>query len=470
MQGFLSFRSELRPVLSLAAPIALMQTGMVFYGTATTLMVGRIGPQAIAGVGLGSSLYFMVFVCAAGILLGIDPLSSRAFGAGRPAECSRVLSHAGLLALGAGLPVFMVVSCAGAVFRAIGVEPGVAAVAVDFLRALRWHVFPALLFTACRQYLQSMGITRTQLAAVILGNALNLALGWTLIFGRFGAPALGVRGAGWALVSANFLMLCMLVLRVRREVARSGFRWRGFDPELFATLLRIGAPAGVQLALEVGAFSAGTLLMGRIGATATAAHQIALNLASLTFMVPLGISHAASVLVGQGIGRGKPTSSARAGWAALAMGCCFMALMSAVFLSAPAALARLYTRDAAVVELCVSLLAAAAAFQVFDGVQAVMTGALRGMGETRIPMAANLFGHWMLGLPVGALLAFGLGVGALGIWIGFCLGLAAVAASLLLVWRVRSRDLGRRDPGQWPRSLGPHPEEAFDLAGGELRP
>jgi MATE family multidrug resistance protein len=162
-KGFLSFRSEAGPVFRLAAPIALMQTGMVFYGTVTTLMMGRIGPGAIAGVGLGNSLYFMIFVCAAGVLLGIDPLSSRAFGAGRPAECARVLAHAAFLAVGAGLPVF-----------------------------------PALLFTASRQYLQSMGITRTQLIAVIAGNGLNLCLGWALVFGRFGFPALGVEGAGWA--------------------------------------------------------------------------------------------------------------------------------------------------------------------------------------------------------------------------------------------------------------------------------
>ncbi|MBI5882101.1 MAG: MATE family efflux transporter [Elusimicrobia bacterium] len=463
-KGFLSFRSEAGPVFRLAAPIALMQTGMVFYGTATTLMVGRIGPEAIAGVGLGSSLYFMIFVCAAGILLGIDPLSSRAFGSGRPAESARVLSHAVFLAVGAGLPVFLAVSTAPWVFRVIGVDSGVAETAVRFLSALRWHVFPALLFTASRQYLQSMGITRTQLVAVVAGNGLNLGLGWALIFGRCGLPALGVEGAGWALVCSNGLMLSLLASRVRREFLGSGFRWSGFDPALMRNLLRIGLPAGIQLALEVGAFSAGTLLMGRIGSAAAASHQVALNLASLTFMVPLGISHAASVLVGQGIGRGRPLSSARAGWAALAMGVCFMALMSVVFLAAPEALARLYTRDSAVVELSVTLLAAAAAFQVFDGVQIVMTGALRGLGETRIPMAANLFGHWFLGLPCGALLAFKLGVGALGIWIGFCLGLAAVAASLTLVWRVRSRDLCRRDA-----ALGPHPEEAFDLAGGEVR-
>ncbi|MFA6316279.1 MAG: MATE family efflux transporter [Elusimicrobiota bacterium] len=465
MKRLFSFKSEARPVFRLAAPIALLQTGMVFYGTATTLMVGRIGPEAIAGVGLGNSLYFMIFICAAGVLLGIDPLSSRAFGAGKPAECARILSHATLLAVAAALPVFIAVSAAPVVFRLIGVDPAVAETATTFLKALRWHVFPALLFTASRQYLQSMGITRTQLFGVIAGNLLNIVLGWGLIFGRFGLPAMGVRGAGWALVASNALMTAFLLVRVRSEFLRSGFRWQGFDRGLMASLLRIGLPAGAQLSLEVGAFSTGTLLMGRIGATATAAHQIALNLASITFMVPLGISHAASVLVGQGLGRGRPLASARSGWAALAMSGTFMALMSVLFLAIPGPLARLYTGDPAVLRLCVSLLAAAAAFQIFDGIQIVMTGSLRGLGETRIPMAANLLGHWVLGLPVGALLAFKLGVGALGIWIGFCLGLGSVAVALLMVWAVRARELAAG-----ASAMGPHPEEAVDLSPGDLGP
>ncbi|MBI5624504.1 MAG: MATE family efflux transporter [Elusimicrobia bacterium] len=465
MRRLFSFRSEVRPVFGLAAPIALLQTGMVLFGTVTTLMVGRIGPEAIAGVGLGSSLYFMIFICAAGVLLGIDPLSSRAFGAGRPAECARILAHAAPLALLAAVPVFLAVTAAPAVFQVIGVAPEVAEVATTFLGALRWHVFPAILFTACRQYLQSMGITRTQLYGALAANLLNLGLGWGLIFGRFGLPAWGVEGAGWALVLSNALMLSFLLVRVRSEFAKSGFRWRGFDAKLVKRLIVIGLPAGIQLSLEVGAFSTGTLLMGRIGATASAAHQIALNLASLTFMVPLGVSHAASVLVGQGIGRNQPVASSRSGWAALVMGGSFMAFMSALFLISPESLARLYTHDPDVVKLAVVLLAAAAAFQVFDGIQIVMTGSLRGLGETRIPMAANLLGHWVLGLPCGALLAFKLGVGALGIWIGFCLGLAAVAVSLLLVWTVRSRELAAGT-----LRLGPHPEEAFDLSGEDLGP
>ncbi|MBI5210192.1 MAG: MATE family efflux transporter [Elusimicrobia bacterium] len=464
MRRLLSFRSEMRPVLELAGPIALMQTGMVFFGTVTTLLAGRIGPQAIAGVGLGNSFYFGLLVCASGLLLGLDPLSARAFGAGRPAECARVLAHAVILCLAASTPVFLGASLARPFFGLVGVDPAVADVAVGYLGALRWYVFPALLFAAGRQYLQSMGITRPQLAAVILGNAFNAGLGWLLIFGKAGLPAMGIRGAGWAIVGASGLMLGVIAAVCRREVVKSGWRWEGVDWALMREMLRIGVPAGLQIVIEVGAFSMGTMLMGRIGAVATAAHQIALNLASLTFMVPLGIGHGACVLVGQGLGRRTPQRSARAGYAALVVGAGFMSVMSILFLAAPGRIAGLYTQDPGVRSLCVTLLAAAAAFQVFDGVQVVLTGALRGMGETRIPMAANAVGHWLIGLPVGVLLAFRLGAGALGIWMGFCLGLAFVAFSLLLVWVVRARELAGR-----PQAAGPHPEESFDLSGGEMR-
>ncbi|MFA6031079.1 MAG: MATE family efflux transporter [Elusimicrobiota bacterium] len=433
--------AELRSVVHLAAPIALMQTGMVLYGTVDTLMVGRLGPEAIAVVGISGSTYFMLFIVAMGLLLGIDPLSSRAHGEGKPERCVEVLVHAAALALLAALPVFLALGQADRLFALIGVQASVAESAARYLRVLRWAMFPGLLFAACRHFLQSQSITRPQLFAVIAGNVLNALLVWALVFGRWGAPALGVLGAAWATLGASILSLLVAGTAALRRIRHSRFRWGGWRPELFTELLHVGVPAGLQLLVEVAAFSMATMLCGRIGAAAAAAHQITLNLASLTYMIPLGLSHAAAVRVGQGLGKGRPLEAARSGWAALAVGASFMALMSALFVLFPRAILGLYTSDPVVLGIGGGLLMVAAFFQVFDATQIVLTGALRGLGETRTPFLVNLAGHWCVGLPVGAWLAFGAGLGALGLWIGLCTGLCLVALSLLLVWHRRAATL-----------------------------
>ncbi|MBI5243338.1 MAG: hypothetical protein HY922_06570 [Elusimicrobia bacterium] len=281
-----------------------------------------------------------------------------------------------------------------------GIAPSIAQTTAAYLKILRWALFPGLLFAACRQYLQTMNITRPQLAAV--------------------AAALS-------------------------EVRLSRYRFRGFRASTFRGLLRIGAPAGLQMLADVGAFSFVTMLSGRLGAAAAAAHQIALNLASMSFMAPLGISYAAAVRVGQGIGREQPKSAARSGYAALGLGVAFMSLASMAYLFLPGPILRLYTTDPAVTALGVSMLGVAAFFQVFDGAQVVLTGSLRGLRETRIPMAANAIGYWLIGLPAGIYLAFWAGWGVLGLWLGLCLGLCLVAAALLWVWARRARTLRQAD-------------------------
>lgn len=434
-------RHDLREVFVLALPIAALQLGMALFATVATLYAGRLGPDAIAAVGLAGSTYFLLFILAMGALLGIDPLSSRAFGAGRKADCAEVLLHAIPLALGIALLVFLVLSNVERLFGVMKIQPSLAHTTAAYIRILRWALFPGLVFVASRLYLQTLDVTRPQLWAVVAGNLVNAGLGWALMFGKLGAPALGVYGAAWAVLGANFTMLAVTGGAAALEVLRSGWRWTGFKSGLFAELLEIGVPAGMQMMAEVGAFSLVTMLSGRIGETAAAAHQIALNLASGSFMVPLGVSFAAAVRVGQGLGRNRPDESARAGWAALLIGVGFMACSSLLYVLFTRGILRLYTSDPGVAAAGVSLLYVCAFFQVFDGTQVVMTGALRGLGETRVPMLANAVGYWMLGLPVGIWLAFQRGWGVLGLWVGLCLGLCFVAVSLLWVWTGRARTL-----------------------------
>jgi MATE family multidrug resistance protein len=453
-------REELRSVLVLAAPIALLQTGLVLQTTMATLFAGRLGPLAIATVGLAGSTYFLILVAAFGVLLGIDPLSSQAFGAGERKECAEVLAHALLLALLAGLPVFAVISGIGGFLRVVGVEPALAESVAAYLRILRWGVFPMLLFTACRQYLQTLSITLPQLAGVLAADVVAAGLDYGLMFGKLGLPDLGVNGAAWAILAASCVMLLVVAAAAARQVRASGWRPSGFRPRIFRELVRLGVPAAGQMLAEVGAFSLASLLCGRMGAVASAAHQVVLNLASLSFMVPLGVSHAAAVRVGQGIGRRRIGRAVRSAWDALGLGVSFMCLTGLVYLFLPRSVMGIYTSDPGVLDLGARLLFVAGAFQIFDAVQVVMTGALRGLGETRIPMLVNFAGHYLLGLPVGAGLAFGLGWGALGLWIGLCLGLFFVAAALLLYWRKRSAALLSEDPaaaGLWDELQAPDP-------------
>lgn len=427
---------EARSVLRLAVPIALTQIGMVLYGTVDMIFVGRLGPAAIAAVGLGAMTYFTGFVVGMGVVMGIDGHSSKAFGAGRPDLCGQLLVHTLAIALAVALPLFFACSFAAPVFRLIGVAPEVVSGAEGYLAILRWGMFPGLCFVACRQFLQSMSVTTPLVAAIVVGNLLNAALDAALVFGRWGAPALGVRGSAYATLGANLLMLAVAAGASWRRLGAIGFRFHGWRRRLFVDVFALGLPGGLQMLVEVAIFSLVTALVGRLGAETLAAHQLTLNLASMTFMVPMGLSHAAAARVGQAAGRGDLRAAHAAGRAATLMGAAFMAVMGVLFASVPVFFLGLYGAGAPVIALARPLLYCSAAFQVFDGAQAVLTGALRGLGDTRRPLIFNLIGHWLVGLPLGVWLTFGRGWGATGLWLGLVAGLAVVAT---LLWREWSR-------------------------------
>jgi MATE family multidrug resistance protein len=328
------------------------------------------------------------------------------------------------------------------------VRPTVLRLAVPYLRATAWSLPALLVYTALRRYLQAMGVVAPIVFALLSANAVNAAANWALVYGYLGAPALGVVGSGWATTVARGYMALVLAAAVvahdRRQ--RTGL-WRAPlrpDPALLGRLLGLGLPAALQVTLEVGVFAAATTLAGRLHPVALAAHQIVLNVASFTFMFPLGTGSAAAVRVGQALGRGEPEAAARAGWTAIALGVGVMACAGLTFLAAPRPILALFTTDPDVTAAGVSLLAVAACFQVFDGLQAVTTGALRGLGDTRTPMLANLVAHWCLGLPAGYALGFAGGLGVTGLWAGLSLGLVAAGLTLLRAWSSRSRAEGSK--------------------------
>jgi multidrug resistance protein, MATE family len=436
-----SLQPEFRPMIRLAAPVVLAELGWMTMGIVDTLMVGRLSPEAIGAVGVGSSLFISVAIFSMGLMLGLDALVSRAFGAGDLEDCHRWLVHAVALALLVSPFFMLVLSGMAGLLRRWGLTPTVLELTRPYLHAVTWSLPPLLLYSAFRRYLQGMGVVRPIMVALISANIVNVVFNWILIYGHLGAPAMGVRGSAWSTVLARCMMAAHLfVVIVLRE--------RGRSPGLFETSARIdrawmmrlvglGFPAASQITLEVGVFAAATALAGRLPPAALAAHQIAINIAAFTFMVPLGVGSAGAVRVGQAIGRRDPRGAARAGWTALLFGAGFMTCSAAVFLLLPAVLIGAFTADPRVLEVGVSLLMVAAVFQLFDGIQAVATGVLRGLGDTRTPMMWNLAGHWFVGLPLGYVLCFTVGIGVIGLWWGLSTGLIICGVSLLAAWSKR---------------------------------
>jgi multidrug resistance protein, MATE family len=318
---------------------------------------------------------------------------------------------------------------------------------MPYTRATAWSTFPLLIFTAFRRYLQGMGRVRPLMFALVSANVVNVVGNWVLVYGHLGMPAMGVEGSGWATTVSRLYMALVLVAYTIRHDRRyaTGLRLAPWRPDLarLRRLLGLGLPAALHVSLEVGVFAAATALAGRLDAASLAAHQLVLNMASVTFMIPFGLASAGAVRVGQALGRRDRDAAARAGWTTLALAAAFMAAAGLTFALAPHALLRAFTDDPRVLAAGVGLMYVAAAFQLFDGVQGVTTGNLRGLGDTHTPMACNLTAHWGLGLPVGYALAFPGGLGVLGLWIGLSLGLVVAGCVLLRVWVVRTRALGR---------------------------
>lgn len=441
-------RSELGPMLRLAGPVVLAEIGWVMMGIVDTIMVGRLGPVEIGAVGLGSVLFMALSAFGMGLLLGLDTLVSQAFGARRLDECHRWLLHGLALSILIAVPMTTLAWALTASLDYWGFDPQVLELTRPYLAIVTWSLLPLLLYASFRRYLQALGIVAPMTFALISANVVNVAANWALIFGNLGLPELGVNGAAWAtLVSrvylAVFLFAIVLVYDVRHQVRLSQVSWR-IEPGRLRRLAVLGFPAASHVTLELGVFAAVGALAARLDAVSLASHQIILNIASFTFMVPLGMASAGAVRVGHAVGRHDAPGASGAGWTALLLGIAFMLASSATFLAVPGPLLRLFTESAAVIALGTQLLAVAALFQPFDGAQGVATGVLRGVGDTRTPMIVNLAAHWLLGLPAGYLLCFHFGLGVIGLWAGLALGLMTVGIVLLVVWRRRERALIRQ--------------------------
>lgn len=437
--AFVPRRPELRELFRLAVPVAAVQVGMTFQGVVDSIMVGHVSPVDLAAVALGNVYFFAVVVFGMGVLFALDPVIAQALGAGDDEAVARGMQRGLVLALGLSAVATAAMLPAHWVLETFRQPAEVVPVAAGYALATAPGVLPFYLYIVQRQTLQAMGHLRPVVWGMVVANLANVGFNWVLIYGKLGFPAMGAVGSGWAstlsrlVMAATLLVLAWPALRpllmpLRPEV-------RALQPML--RLIRLGAPTGIQLQLEFGAFAAAGLIMGLVGTVAVAGHQIALNLASLTFMVPLGVAQAAAILVGRAVGQADPPAARRSAGAGLLVGGAFMTFTAALFLLAPGPLARIYSSDLPVVALAMALLPIAGIFQVFDGLQVVASSVLRGIGDTRAPMLVNLLGFWALGLPVGLVLAFPGGMEARGVWWGLALGLGVVGVMLLN--RVRHR-------------------------------
>jgi len=432
----------------LAVPVVLSELGWTAQGIVDTIMVGKLGPAAIGAVALGNAVYFVPALFGMGLLLGLDTLVAQAYGRHDHDECHRWLAQGVYLACIVTPPLMLLLFLASFAFERFGISPEVAAPAAGYLRILTWGTLPLMLYGGTRRYLQGVGQVRVVSVTIVVANLLNWFGNWLFIYGKWGMPALGVNGSAFSTMATRvFIALALLGAswRYERQRGHSLFRhWPGPHLARLRALVRLGAPAAGQILLEVGAWNFATFSAGWLPPVALATHQIVFNYVSLTYMVPLGVSAAAAVSVGHAIGAGDGARARRAGWLGLGLATSFMLLAAVAFLTVPEPLIALYTRDPAVMAVGPGLLGLAAAFQIFDGIQTVSTGALRGLGETRIPMLANLVGYWVLGLPLGLTLCFAMRWGIYGLWIGILAALVVIASLLLARWRCASNALAAK--------------------------
>ncbi len=446
------WRDEIRAMLQLSWPMILTNLGQTAMTATDVLMMGRLGADALAAGSLGSNLYFLPLIFGLGLMLAASPMMASELGRKRHSvrDVRRTVRQGLWIAVMTTVPIWFFLWNAEAILIAIGQDPGLSALAGSYVRALQWAVLPFYFYIVLRSFISALERPGWALVIVFFAVGFNVFANWCLMYGNLGFPALGLPGSGWATTISSVLMFLGMAAVVSFEPRFRRYRlfgrfWRADWPR-FKLFLRLGLPIAALLTFEVSIFNAAAFLMGLINAASIAAYAIAIQIASISFMVPLGLGQAVTVRVGRAYGAGDQAAVSRAGWTAYAMGVGFMAVMAAIMIAFPYALIGAFidieaSENAGVVGLAVGFLAFAGLFQIVDGAQAVAGGMLRGLHDTTVPMVFALIGYWGVGLPLGVVLAFHFGFDGNGIWIGLSSGLAVVA--LLLLWRwLRREDLG----------------------------
>ncbi len=436
-----AFALELRATFSLALPMVASQLAMISASVVDMVMAGHLGAGVLGAVAVGMNIWMIGLIATLGLMLAIPPSIAQLDGSGRRHEVGALIRQALYLGGGFGVLVGIVVYAAGPLLlAAMAVPPELVAGGTDFLHAVSFMA-PALgAYLAFRGLAEGLSQPRLPLLMNLLGLPMLAAVGYVLMY----PLRLGAFGSGLAASVVMWLQLGVFLLVLRRSPAFHGLGWsagrRGPDPRVLGDLLRLGLPMAFSSIMEVGMFSGAALAVGRFGETAVASHQIALNVASVSFMVPMGIAMAITVRVGNAVGRGDPVGARRAGLLGMGLAVTSQAIACLLMLGFPNAIAGLYTDDVAVVSMTAGLLFLAALFQLSDGMQVACNGALRGLKDARVPMVITLFAYWGVGLPLGWFMAFPVGLQTPGMWVGLIAGLTAAALLLFGRFLLRTRN------------------------------
>lgn len=433
----IQFKKHFPKTFSLAYPVMLSQLGNVMVGVADSMMVGRLGAETLAAASLANSIFFVVMMFGIGISMAITPLVAAADGEGKTKRIGRVFNHGFVINTFSGFVLLLIILLAIPGLYHMNQPKGVVDLAIPYLGIITASLIPFMFFQTFKQFTEGLSQTKQAMFITIFCNIINVFLNWVMIYGNLGFPVLGLNGAGWATLASRILMGAMIFYYLwnskRYKSYQLGLNLKKLSFPLTLKILQIGVPTGFQFIFEVGAFSAAAIMMGWIGVNALAAHQIAINLASISYMMASGLSAAAMVRVGNQFGRNDIKTLREIGFTSFAMVLIFMLFFAFILIGYRNFLPTLYIDELPVVEMTASLLIIAGLFQLSDGIQVVGLGALRGMADVKIPTIITLVAYWVVGLPLGYLLAFHGGFKEQGIWYGLLVGLTSTG--ILLVYR-----------------------------------
>lgn len=431
----MAVREQVKTTFLLAYPVMLSQLGQVSVGVADSMMVGRLGALELAASSLANSIFFVIFMFGIGISMGLTPLVSKAYGKGKTNQISRLFSNSLLINFFASLLMLGLVLLFSRNLNFLNQPEEVEALALPFLLIITASLVPLMLFQTFKQFVEGLSQTKQAMFITIAANLVNVFLNWLLIWGNWGFPELGFLGAAWATLISRVLMVVLMATYVLTSKRYRNFEIQilRFKPNwtLCKRILKIGIPTGFQFIFEVSAFSAAAIMMGWIGVNALAGHQIALNLASISYMMATGLATAGMIRVSHYIGKEDYKGMREAGMVAFGMVAAFMFVCALLFFVLRFSLPMLYIDDPQVISLAASLLVLAGLFQLSDGIQVVGLGVLRGLEDVKVPTIVTFLAYWGLGLPLGYFLAFTMGFAEKGIWIGLLVGLTLTAGMLL---------------------------------------
>ncbi len=438
-----NIKDHIIDTIKLSYPVIIGQAGVIMMGVVDNILVGGLGATALAAASVANSLFVLIFILGIGVCTSVTPLTAISVGAGKEQECGTIFTQGHIVNIVVSILLMFITYFAADFYYLLHQSPEVVKLATPYTKILALSMVPVLIFQTNKQFIEGLSVVRPGMVITITANIINLLVGWILIYGKFGMPRLGLNGAGVATFSSRIFMALTISVYIfsssQFKKLNLSLRIKKINMVIIRKILSLGVPSAIQYFFEVGAFSMAAIMVGWLGVAQLASHQIALNLASISFMCTLGISTAGSIRVANGVGRRDTTEIRRAGFTAILLGETLMACFGLIFIIFRKDLPAFYIHDPSVISIASSLLVIAALFQIFDGTQAVGIGILRGLTDVKGPTIITFVAYWIIGLPVGYLLGFNLKLGVQGVWIGLMAGLITSAVLLTLRFNHKSK-------------------------------